>query len=257
MRMPRPVDPAHAWAVVAAGGSGQRFSGASDPADKLFALLGGEPVLQRTLSALLAARRVAGVVMAVRADCHAAVAALVDALASDKPVCLTQGGATRRASVWHALQAVPPEVSRVAIHDAARPLIDPALIDAAIVALDDGQMLGAVVALPVCDTLKQVCAATGTVQATVDRATLWQAQTPQVFDREALWVAHQRVAIDEAVTDDAQLLERAGLGPVRVLLGEARNLKITTRADLALAQALWQQAQTGMESIPEQKESGP
>ncbi|MBK8190531.1 MAG: 2-C-methyl-D-erythritol 4-phosphate cytidylyltransferase [Vampirovibrionales bacterium] len=226
---------ANAWALIAAGGTGSRFSAESD---KLFALLAGEAVLSRTLKALLAARRIEGVVIAARPQRHTAIQALLDAIASVKPVIITPGGDTRRESVLNALRALPPAATIVAVHDAARPLIRPARIDAAIESLQTRQVQGVVVAIDVSDTLKRVTSGSGVIDATVERACLWRAQTPQVFRRAALMAAHQEVPRDCAVTDDAQLLELAGIGPVIVAQGEADNVKITSPDDLRLAEAL-------------------
>ena len=120
----------------------------------------------------------------------------------------------------------------IIVHDAARPLMDRNLIAAG---LESARMTGAAVAaVPVTDTIKSADARL-VVSETVPRDGLWAAQTPQVFSRTVLADAHRRVS--ETVTDDAAMVERAG-GTVRLFMGSYRNLKITTRDDLSIAEAV-------------------
>jgi 2-C-methyl-D-erythritol 4-phosphate cytidylyltransferase len=160
------------------------------------------------------------------------------------------GGATRAQSVANALQAVGTEL--VAIHDAARPLVTPELIEEVIATLEaDPDADGAIAAAPVTDTVKLASAASKrpfsipamkkrrlTVEKTLDRECLWAAQTPQVFRAEALRGAMggdlERVA---AATDEAMLVEAAG-GRVLIHPAPAENLKVTTPLDLRLAEFL-------------------
>jgi 2-C-methyl-D-erythritol 4-phosphate cytidylyltransferase len=160
-----------------------------------------------------------------------------------------EGGATRAQSVANALQAVGTEF--VAIHDAARPLVTPELIDEVVATLaEDPEAAGAIAAAPVTDTIKQSDAtrrafatykgtnARQVVEATVDRERLWAAQTPQVFRvqalRDALVADPERVV---AATDESMLVEAAG-GRVLIHPSPAENFKVTTPLDLKLAQAL-------------------
>lgn len=142
------------------------------------------------------------------------------------------GGATRQATVCNALEHLPDRVSLVAVHDAARPLVSPALLERL---LTTATRYGtAVPALPVQDTLKR--ADDGQmVGATVPRDGLYRVQTPQLFRADWLRDAHQRAAQEGFwdATDDAQLLERAGY-PVHLVQGDPRNLKLTTPDDLTL-----------------------
>jgi 2-C-methyl-D-erythritol 4-phosphate cytidylyltransferase len=98
--------------------------------------------------------------------------------------------------------------------------------------------LGAVIAVPVHDTVKQVGPDQRGIERTLDRSTLWRAQTPQVFRKDAILQAHRAIAPDTPVTDDAQLMELAGLGPVVITPGAESNLKITTPGDVALAEGM-------------------
>jgi 2-C-methyl-D-erythritol 4-phosphate cytidylyltransferase len=161
------------------------------------------------------------------------------------------GGATRAESVSNALQVVKTEL--VAIHDAARPLVTPELVEAVIATLvADPEADAAIAAAPVTDTIKQVDAehllpfdayrvnntAEVVVEATVDRGRLWAAQTPQVFRVEALRrVLAADPALVEAATDEAMLVEAAG-GRVLIHPAPSENLKVTTPLDLRLAELL-------------------
>jgi 2-C-methyl-D-erythritol 4-phosphate cytidylyltransferase len=168
-------------------------------------------------------------------------------------VGVVDGGATRTQSVSNALQAVGTDL--VAIHDAARPLVTPELIDGVVATLlDDVDADGAIAATPVTDTIKRTADpeppgrnafsmdkdenALRPIESTVDRGRLWAAQTPQVFRVEALRAAMagdpERVA---AATDEAMLIEAAG-GRVLIHPAPAENLKVTTPVDLKLAELL-------------------
>ena len=148
---------------------------------------------------------------------------------------IADGGAERFESVANALKMLKPEVDFVAIHDAVRPCLTEALIGAVFA---KAQAKGAaLLATPVQDTLKKVDDQQR-VGATVPRQGLWLAQTPQVFRRDWLEEAYARRAqLGREITDDAQLVEAAG-HPVHVVEGAATNVKITTRSDLILAEAV-------------------
>ncbi len=146
-----------------------------------------------------------------------------------------QGGATRGESVWSGLEDLPEELNVAVIHDAARPLVTDATIDAVIAEARRGR--GAVAALPVVDTLKEVDE-TGRIVRTVDRTSLWRAQTPQAFPLrmiEAAYVEAKRAGI--SATDDAALCERLGMEVV-VVRGSERAMKVTEESDFALAERL-------------------
>jgi 2-C-methyl-D-erythritol 4-phosphate cytidylyltransferase len=162
---------------------------------------------------------------------------------------VVDGGATRSQSVANALAAVGTEL--VAIHDAARPLVTPELVEGAIATLvADPEADGAIAAVPVTDTIKRVTSSLSdfphgsgenssiVVGETVDRGQLWAAQTPQVFRVEALRRALEAdPAQVEAATDEAMLIEAAG-GRVLIHPASPDNLKVTTPTDLALAELL-------------------
>jgi 2-C-methyl-D-erythritol 4-phosphate cytidylyltransferase len=162
-------------------------------------------------------------------------------------VQIADGGAERFESVANALNAVKPEADFVAIHDAVRPCLTIELIDAVFAKAE--KTGAALLAVPVADTIKQVDAQ-GVTQATVSRQGLWLAQTPQVFRRDWLAAAYaDRAKLGPHITDDAQLVEATG-HPIHVVEGARTNIKITTKADLALAEAI-------LKSLPKPKPSGP
>jgi len=231
--------------IIAAGGAGRRFvAAAGEPLarlGKVFAPLAGRPVLAHTLERFAAIESVAEIVVAAPAACLAeARQRFGETLhtAGAGPALRLQfvaGGDDRVESVARALAATDPKTDLVAIHDAVRPLIRPAVIREALrAAAEHG---GAVVGRPVDHTVKRVADGQRVVE-TVPRDRLWLAQTPQVFRRDLLTRAYAaRGRADPGITDDAQLVEALGLEVVMVQ-GDAANLKITTPEDLRLCEAL-------------------
>ena len=206
------------WAVVVAGGSGQRFGQM-----KQFALLAERPVVEWAVAACRPSA--GGVVLVLPRDAAADVAHGADVV--------VEGGATRAESVRLGLAAVPYDAEVIVIHDAARPLASDALFRAVIAAVSSGEAGGAIPGVPVSDTIK-VVDGTHTVTRTLDRSSLVAVQTPQAFGAALLRRAH---AQGGEATDDAALVEALG-ATVRVVPGDPRNLKITTPADLGTAERL-------------------
>lgn len=217
--------------VIVAGGSGSRTGSAEL---KQFRWVAGKPALLHSVQAFMA-----------RTDVAIVVAVLPKAYAADPPPWLFQcdvdrllvsvGGRERQESVWNGLEDMPEEVRFVVVHDAARPLVTDETIERVIARAREG--VGAIAALPVVDTLKEVDAE-GNIVRTIARAGLWRAQTPQAFPREMLERAHlDAKRAGESATDDAALLERLGL-PVVVVRGSERGLKITDESDFQRADAL-------------------
>ena len=209
-----------AVALLVAAGRGERL-GASGP--KAFVMLGGRPMLEWSLDALRAAPSIERVVVAVPPG-----------VPWEGGGDVVEGGEARSQSVRNALAAAG-EADVVVVHDAARPLVDATLVERCVAALDGG-VDAVIAAAPVTDTMKE--ASDGIVVRTLARERLWAVQTPQVFRRAALEAALD--APDEvlaAATDDAGLVEARG-GVVRVVESSPRNLKVTTRTDLALAELL-------------------
>ncbi|RVT97651.1 2-C-methyl-D-erythritol 4-phosphate cytidylyltransferase [Rhodovarius crocodyli] len=206
-------------ALLMAGGQGTRF-GAPEP--KQYLPLAGRPVLRHAAEALLAEGFVAAIQPVVPAGDEARVAAMLEGLPTLPPV---PGGATRAESVRAGLAAVAaraPDV--VLVHDAARPVVPAGTVRNLLAALESHP--GAIPAQPVSDTLKR--GEDGMIAATVPRAGLFRAQTPQAFRLSALQAAH---AGGDEGTDDAELLERIGLA-VALVPGAESNIKITWPEDL-------------------------
>ncbi|HEX2987287.1 MAG TPA: 2-C-methyl-D-erythritol 4-phosphate cytidylyltransferase, partial [Chloroflexota bacterium] len=197
--------------------------------DKVWLPLGGVPVVAYSVKAFAACNPQPRVALVVSRERLSGARALVGELGIDAVVCV--GGERRQDSVQNGLAALG-NVSVVAIHDGARPLVSPELIERCYAeAANHG---AAVPGVPVRDTLKRV-SDDGWVQATVDRGGLWGVQTPQVFRMELLLEAY--AALRGEVTDDAAVVE--GLGrPIKMVPGDPRNLKLTTREDLIVARAL-------------------
>jgi 2-C-methyl-D-erythritol 4-phosphate cytidylyltransferase len=220
--------------VIVAGGSGRRVGG---PVRKQYLEIAGKPVLLRAILPFLHHPRIHQTVVVVPTDDAAAPPAWLAALG----IQIVNGGAERGDSVWNGLQAVGDDVDLVLVHDGARPFVTADVIDRV---LDGSAEGGAIAAVPVTDTIKTV-GDDGAITGTPDRARLWQAQTPQGFPRAALVRAYERARADGvAATDDAALYERYA-GPVRVVMGSYRNLKVTRPEDLAVAEALALAAASG------------
>lgn len=221
-----------ASAIIVAAGSGSRL-GRAEP--KAFVPMGGRPMLYYSLVAAARVIGIAEIIVTVPAGMEAAAwACSVAAGSAHLPIKITPGGAERQDSVRIALALVSAESDLVIVHDAARPLARPELFAACLAAAERAG--GAIAAIPVADTLKRV--AEGAITATIPRTGLWQAQTPQAFRRSILIAAHDRAASERTIaTDDADLAERIG-ATVEVVESDAPNLKVTTQADLAMAEAI-------------------
>lgn len=213
-----------ALAILAAGSSTRLGE------DKVLADLGGRPVLDWSLAAAEAAG-VFGEVLVVTAP--AAVSRVAAAVArAGVRARVIAGGATRTASSWSALDALP-DAQVVAIHDSARPFVLPSLFQRCVEAAEsDG---AAATGLRLAETVRRADEA-GVSLEEVEREGLWTAQTPQAFRRELL-VRAREAAQDRSFTDDAAAVAAAGIR-VRMIQGDRRNLKITTLEDLAYAREL-------------------
>ncbi|WP_433066142.1 2-C-methyl-D-erythritol 4-phosphate cytidylyltransferase [Dactylosporangium sp. CS-033363] len=194
---------------------------------KALRLLAGEPLLVHAVRRLALAPSVGCIVVAAPAD---AVSAVVELLAPVAPVIVVPGGATRQASVAAALAAVPTDFDIVLVHDAARALTPPELVEAVAAAVRGGHA-AVIPVLPVVDTIKRV-SDSGDVVATVDRSSLRAVQTPQGFQRSILEKAH--AAASDEHTDDAGMAERIGV-TVFTVPGSEAALKITRPFDLEVA----------------------
>jgi 2-C-methyl-D-erythritol 4-phosphate cytidylyltransferase/2-C-methyl-D-erythritol 2,4-cyclodiphosphate synthase len=221
-------------AVVVAGGRGTRAASSTGDTPKQYRTIGGRAVIAETIARLLRHPAIDHVLPVIHADDAPAFAAAV--ATDDRLAAPVRGGPTRQDSVRFGLEALaadPPDF--VLVHDAVRPFVSVAVIDRVLAALASND--GAIASLPVTDTVKR---ADGTrrITSTIPRDGLWTAQTPQGFGYLALRDAHRKAA--EAgrtdLTDDAAVAEWAGLSVVLVE-GEPANIKLTTAADLADADA--------------------
>ncbi|MCX5941420.1 MAG: 2-C-methyl-D-erythritol 4-phosphate cytidylyltransferase [Cyanobium sp. LacPavin_0818_WC50_MAG_67_9] len=218
--------------LIAAAGSGRRMGAEGN---KLLLPVAGRPVLAWTLEAALACPAIHWIGIVGQPVDAEAIAEIVAAAGPDRPVQWILGGDTRQESVCRGLAALPAEAAGVLIHDGARCLVEPALLERCAAAVNGGAAV--IAATPVTDTIKQVDGA-GTITGTPDRRGLWAAQTPQGFPVAQLRTAHATATAEGwSVTDDAALFERLGL-PVQVLEAPPSNIKLTTRFDLTVAEAV-------------------
>ena len=216
-------------AIVPAAGSSTRMGGQ----DKLLADLCGAPVLMRTLCAIDQTELVDEIIVATREDLLLTVADLCSRCGLRKPIKVVLGGPTRAQSVLAAALEANPKAGLLAVHDAARPLVDPAEFDE-IIRLAC-RTNAAAPAIPVTDTIKAADPTDGRVLSTPDRSTLFAVYTPEV----SLLKAALQSAIDAGaeITDDCSAVERLGK-EVYLATGSRENIKITTPLDLLIAEAI-------------------
>ena len=220
-----------AGAIIVAAGSGERL-GYGLP--KALVRVAGRPLVAWSAAAMAGARGVdTMVVVAPPGDEKGIAAALGESLSVH---AIVPGGSSRQRSVAAGIAALPDTVDAILVHDAARPLITSAMVEAVLAGLDSHD--GAIAAAPVADTLKRA-AADGVIGETVDRAGLWGAQTPQAFRAQVIRdvFADADDAELDAATDCAGMAERRGIA-VRLVDTGRPNIKVTVPADLALVEAL-------------------
>ena len=217
------------WAVVVAAGRGDRL-GLDRP--KAFAKLNGRPLLAESLERLEASDWVDAIVVVAPGEWEEPTILLAEEIGAGKVTACVPGGATRTESVRSGVAEVSPEALVILVHDAARPLLPPEVVERVLEPLGEGWD-GAVPALPIADTLKRA-EEDGAVAETVERVGLHAVQTPQAFLAPVLRAA---LAEEGDATDCAGLVERRG-GRVRLVAGDRRLLKITTADDLAFVESL-------------------
>lgn len=203
---------------------------------KQFLMLGQWPLMLHSLRVFERTPSVAEVIVVVPQEERVhTLAEVVERYGVKKVLKVVAGGATRQESVFNGLKETADDVEIVVIHDAVRPFVTEDLIERTIeAARQDG---GAIVAVPMKDTPKQV-GPDGQIQRTLDRSSLWLAQTPQAFRRTMLLEAYQQAERDDLrATDDAALVERLGR-KVGIVPGSWDNLKITTPEDFIIAEAI-------------------
>jgi 2-C-methyl-D-erythritol 4-phosphate cytidylyltransferase len=218
------------YLLIPAAGMGKRMG--SDR-NKLLLTVLGQPIIAWTLLSAEAAELITWIGIVSQPTDWDDFKAILKDLNLSKPVLFIQGGDTRQESVYKGLQSLPRKAKQVLIHDGARCLATPDLLNRCAEAIVNFQ--GLIAAVPVKDTIK-VVGEDGIVQSTPNRNNLWAAQTPQGFDVKLLKECHDKgVRFGWEVTDDAALFEKCDY-PVNIVLGEETNLKVTTPQDLAMAE---------------------
>lgn len=218
--------------IIPAAGSGVRM-GSDIP--KPFLKIGNRTILEHTISRFLKIPDVVEVIVATSEDHINTIKSMFKEISCDADLKVVKGGSERQFSIFNALQELSAESELVAVHDAVRPFIRPELVTkCCMVAQNIG---GAVLGVPAKDTIKKVDQ-DNVINDTPDRFYLWQAQTPQIFQKELLSKAYSS-AIDAGFvgTDDASLVERIG-GKVQMVEGDRENLKITYPVDLKIAELI-------------------
>jgi 2-C-methyl-D-erythritol 4-phosphate cytidylyltransferase len=222
-----------AVALVPAAGRGLRMGG-SIP--KQFLALGGQPLILHSLRVLQASPVITEIVLAVpRNEMDYTLKEIVAKHHFTKVTKVVPGGHERQDSVRHALEAVHDDVDVVLVHDAVRPFLTEHMVQEVVKAA--WAKGAAIVALPMKDTVKQV-RADHVIERTIDRGSLWLAQTPQAFRRHWLLAAHRKAHAEGVhATDDAYLIEWAGY-PVSVVEGSGENIKVTRPEDMVIGEAI-------------------
>ncbi len=221
--------------LIPSAGIGKRMGGTRN---KLLLQVRSQPIIAWTLKAAAAASKIKWIGIISQPVDWPDLKAIVADLNVTKPVEFIPGGSSRQESVYNGLQALPDTAEHVLIHDGARCLVTPDLLNSCAQAIQECS--GLIAAVPVKDTIK-VVDKHGIIQTTPDRQQLWAAQTPQGFNINLLKQCHaQGLRQGWEVTDDAALFERCGI-EVRIVPGEETNLKVTTPQDLAMAEFILSQ----------------
>ena len=215
--------------ILAAAGKSSRFK---DPfSKKVYTLCSGKPVWQHSAQLFTDHPRVGQVILAIAQEDRELVREKFAPTITMFGIDVVTGGAERSDTIQNALQRVRPDMKYVAVHDAARPCLTTIAFNAVLAAAENHQ--AAVLASPIRGTVKR-CNAQNQIEETVSREGLWQAQTPQVFETELLKSAYAQIL--GSPTDDSQVVEAFGKRVVCVE-GSERNIKITTKEDLKIAEA--------------------
>lgn len=213
-------------AIIPAAGSGSRFG-----ETKQFKLFGSRPLLYYTIRPFINSQWIDEVILVVPSIDRHQVMREVVSIFPTKKVKVIDGGKLRQESVMNGIKASSNDSECVCIHDAARPFVSDSMIRDTINKCTS--MDGAIVAIPARDTIKQSDGFT--IQSTIDRTILWQAQTPQTFHKvkliQAFDLAHEKNFVG---TDESSIMEHAGYN-IGIIKGSSRNMKITTQEDWELA----------------------
>jgi len=218
--------------IVLAAGSGSRMG---TEVKKQYMLLDDKPLFIHALEIMEKQKKITDVILVVPSVDRDFCNELIKKYPIKKVLRIVSGGDTRGASVYNGLQAVPEDSEFVVVHDGARPFLSQKLLEDV---LEAAKVEGAAIAgVPVKDTIKQV-ELDGLVKETLERNLLWIVQTPQIFRKEILLECYKKALKDDLQgTDDASIVEAYGY-PVKVVMGDYRNVKITTKEDLEYAEYL-------------------
>ncbi len=220
-------------ALIVAAGKGTRMG---NERGKQFLPLFGKPVLAHTLIAFQEAPSIDAVIIVAAEENLAQCRLATVEYGITKAIGIVAGGKERQNSVYNGLRTVKElgGIDMIAVHDGARALIQPSLIDAVMAGVEGSD--GAIAGIPAKDTIKLVEDAY--ITQTLDRGKIWQVQTPQAFYFDTLRHAHEQAKTEGFYgTDDSVLVERIG-GRIKVILGSEENIKITTPVDLIIAEAI-------------------
>lgn len=227
-------------AIIAAAGSGKRMG---KEINKIFLLLHNIPIIARSAAALSACSEVDDLIIVAAVNEIDKIKEVLIKYQPGKPWRVVAGASERQYSITNALREVTERSQLILVHDAARPLIDPAIVTEVIDAAR--KYKAAVVAVPVKDTIKVIDSEKFVVE-TPPRQTLWSIQTPQVFDAALLRRAYDKAARDQYLgTDDASLVERLD-EKVKIVPGSYHNIKITSPEDLLIAEAFFREERKNM-----------
>ncbi|MCR5176722.1 MAG: 2-C-methyl-D-erythritol 4-phosphate cytidylyltransferase [Anaerovibrio sp.] len=222
--------------IFPAAGRGKRMQAGMN---KVFMPLAGVPILVRTLLRYSGCSEIDRMVVVVAAEEVDFVKKILDKIHGLKPYKVVAGGSERQYSVLNGIKSVAGDDDEIIlVHDAARPFVSHKIIADTVAAVE--RYGGGIAAVPAKNTIK-VCDENGVVQATPDRASLWEIQTPQGFTRGLLMEANDKATADNFLgTDDASLVERIGHN-VHIVRSDYKNIKITTPEDLLIGEAFIQE----------------
>lgn len=221
-------------AIIPAAGIGVRLKSALP---KPLILIRQRPIIAYTLDVFEQCPLVDSVILVVNENYLDNFKTIVSHYGFKKVVHVVPGGQTRQASVTNGLKVLDQETDLVVIHDGARPFVLPEKVSEAVVTAQKENAV--IVGVPTKATIKQIDTQNSLVFKTLNRRELWEAQTPQVFKRELLVKAYEQAG-DPLATDDSILVEESGQ-PVKMIMGDYKNIKITTEDDLLLAHVLVEQ----------------
>ncbi|MCK4376854.1 MAG: 2-C-methyl-D-erythritol 4-phosphate cytidylyltransferase [Actinomycetia bacterium] len=221
------------YCIIVAAGKSRRMN---STVSKQFIFIGGKPILAYTIDAFEKSSLIDKIVLVINeAEIEKCKKIIVNKYNYKKLMKIVPGGKERQNSVFNGLKVLPSETNLVAIHDGARFLITPDIIDRAVRDAYDSN--GVIVAMPIQDTIKETNS-NKIISKTFNRDRLWAAQTPQVFPYSIIMKAHEKAREDNFFgTDDASLVERLGY-EVDIVRGSVENIKITTNFDLILAEII-------------------